>query len=180
MYSCGPPHMAKQKQDGQLEHTYNSSVRIRDVALKTCQKRWTIQRSDERGSGISMLAARHDDDDESNIRRMPSWYAVRSYLFVSSLITLIYQFLSFKGKELLQWSFHLLSVVEASHVREASNGSEQVIIRGILVRTIYWVWYQFNCLKFLEFIPETSTYENMAKLLTHPSTRVIKLNFKNI
>ena len=37
MYSYGPQHMAKQKQDNQLEHTY-SNVRIRDVALKTCQK----------------------------------------------------------------------------------------------------------------------------------------------
>ena len=33
------PQMAEQKQDGQLEHTYSSSVRIRDVVLKTCQKR---------------------------------------------------------------------------------------------------------------------------------------------
>ena len=39
MYSYGPPHMAKQKQDDQLEHTYSSYVRIRDVTLKTCQKR---------------------------------------------------------------------------------------------------------------------------------------------
>ena len=39
MYSYGPPHMAKQKQDDQLEHTYSSYVRILDVALKTCQKR---------------------------------------------------------------------------------------------------------------------------------------------
>ena len=39
MYSYGPPHMAKQKQDEQLEHTYSSYVRIRDIALKTCQKR---------------------------------------------------------------------------------------------------------------------------------------------
>ena len=34
MYFYGPPHMAEQKQDDQLEHTYSSSVRIRDVALK--------------------------------------------------------------------------------------------------------------------------------------------------
>ena len=31
------PHMAKQKQDVQLEHTYSSYVRIRNVVLKTCQ-----------------------------------------------------------------------------------------------------------------------------------------------
>ena len=62
MYSYGPPHIAKQKQDDQLEHTYSSYVRIRDVAPKTCQKRWMIGRSGERGSWISVLAVRHDDD----------------------------------------------------------------------------------------------------------------------
>ena len=64
MYSYGPPHMAKQKQDDQLEHTYGSYVRIRDVALKTYQKRWMIGRSGERGTEISVLAARHGDDDD--------------------------------------------------------------------------------------------------------------------
>ena len=56
--------MAEQKQDDQLEHTYSSYVRIQDVALKTRQKRWMIGRSGERVSGISVLAARHDDDDD--------------------------------------------------------------------------------------------------------------------
>ena len=64
MYSYGPPHMAVQKQDDQHEHTFSSYVRIRDVVLKTYQGRWTIGRSGERGSGISMLPARHDDDDD--------------------------------------------------------------------------------------------------------------------
>ena len=64
MYSYGPPYMAEQKQDDQLEHTYSSYVMIQDVALKTCQKRWTIGRSGERGLGISVLAARQDDDDD--------------------------------------------------------------------------------------------------------------------
>ena len=64
MYSYGPPHMADQKQDDLLEYTYSSYVRIRDVALKTCQRRLTIGRSGERGSEISVLAARHDDDDD--------------------------------------------------------------------------------------------------------------------
>ena len=45
MYSYGPPHMAKQKQDDQLEHTYSSYVRIQDVTLKTCLGRWMIGRS---------------------------------------------------------------------------------------------------------------------------------------
>ena len=64
MYSYGPPHMAKQKQDDQLKHTYSSYVGIRDVALKTCQERWMIGRSGERGSGISVLTAWHDDEED--------------------------------------------------------------------------------------------------------------------
>ena len=60
MYSCGPPHMANQKQDDQLEHSYSNYVMIRDVTLKTCRRRWMIGRRGERGSGISVLAARHD------------------------------------------------------------------------------------------------------------------------
>ena len=63
MYSYGPPHMAGQKQDDQLKHSFSSYV-IQDVALKTYQKRWTIGRSSEIGSEISVLAARHDDDDD--------------------------------------------------------------------------------------------------------------------
>ena len=53
------PMDSQKKQDDQLEHTFSSYVKIRDVALKNCQRRWTIGRSGERGSGISVLAARH-------------------------------------------------------------------------------------------------------------------------
>ena len=56
--------MAMQKQDDQHEHTFSSYVRIGDVVLMTCLRRWTIGRSGERGSGISVLPARHDDDDD--------------------------------------------------------------------------------------------------------------------
>ena len=66
MHSFGPLHRAEQKQDDQLEHTYSSYLRIRDVALKTCQGLSIIGRSGERGSGISVLAARHDDDDDDD------------------------------------------------------------------------------------------------------------------
>ena len=55
--------MAVQKQDDQHEHTFSSYVRIRDVVLKTCLGRWTIGKSGERGSGISVLPARYEDDD---------------------------------------------------------------------------------------------------------------------
>ena len=62
MYFYGPRHMAVQKQDDQLELTHGNYVRTQDVTLKTCRKWWMIGRSGEWGSGISVLAARHDDD----------------------------------------------------------------------------------------------------------------------
>ena len=49
-----------QRQDDQLEPTYISSVPIRDVALKTCLKQWTIGKGGENEFGISMLMGRHD------------------------------------------------------------------------------------------------------------------------
>ena len=64
MYSYGSPHTAAQKQDVQHEHTFSSYVRIQVVVLKTYLGRWTIGRSGERGSGISVLPARYDDDDD--------------------------------------------------------------------------------------------------------------------
>ena len=72
MYSYGPPHMAVQKQDDQHEHTFSSYVRIRDVVLKTYLGRWTIGRSGERGSGISVLPARYDDDFQNQLLRIKS------------------------------------------------------------------------------------------------------------
>ena len=94
MYSYGHPHMAGQKQDDQHDHTFSSYVRIQDVALKTFQRRWTIWKSGERGSGISQLAARHDDDDDDYCIRLlcnyplhlflhiaPTCYSLANYLF---------------------------------------------------------------------------------------------------
>ena len=62
------PHMAEQKQDDQHEHTFSNYVRIRDVVQKTCQRRWTIWKSGESGSEISMLPARHDVDDDDETK----------------------------------------------------------------------------------------------------------------
>ena len=57
------PSHGQAKAGDQLTPTYSSSVRIRGVALRTCRKRWTIGRGGERGSGISVLMARQDDDE---------------------------------------------------------------------------------------------------------------------
>ena len=58
MYSHGPPHMDGQKQDDQHEHTFSSYVRIRDVVLKTYQRRWTKGEVAKEGQGYPRL--RHD------------------------------------------------------------------------------------------------------------------------
>ena len=59
--------MDEQRQDAQLGPTYNSSVPIKDVALKTYRKRWMIERDGGRGSGRSVLIARHDGDDDNDV-----------------------------------------------------------------------------------------------------------------
>ena len=59
---------------GRLARTYSSYVRIRDGVLKTCPRRWTIGRSGERGPGISVLAARHDDDVSAMIKMWQSQF----------------------------------------------------------------------------------------------------------
>ena len=47
-----------------LTRPHDQNLTQRDVSLNTCQRRWMIGRCGERGSGISVLAARHDDDDD--------------------------------------------------------------------------------------------------------------------
>ena len=56
--------MDTQVYDNQQEFIYNSSVQTQDVGWKTCCKQWMIETIGERGSGKSMLAAQHNDDDD--------------------------------------------------------------------------------------------------------------------
>ena len=67
------PDMAVLKRDDQQEHTFINYERIRDVVRKTCLRRWTIGKSGERGSGISVLPARHDDDDDERYLKNASY-----------------------------------------------------------------------------------------------------------
>ena len=64
MYSCGPLHKDEQKKYDQIESTYSSSEPIRDVILKTYRKQWIIEKGGDKRSGISVLMARHDDQDD--------------------------------------------------------------------------------------------------------------------
>ena len=84
MYSYGSPHMAAQKQDDQLERTFSSYVRIQVVVLKTNLGRWTIGRSGERGSGISVLPARYDDDDDIlyTLGHIVNWVQIELYWII--------------------------------------------------------------------------------------------------
>ena len=56
--------MDEQRQDNQLEPTYNSSVPMQDITLKTYRKRRAIENGGGRGSGKSALMVRPDDDDD--------------------------------------------------------------------------------------------------------------------
>ena len=49
---------------GRPARTYSSYMRIRDVALKTCQRQWMKWR--ERVREVSVPVARHDDDDDDD------------------------------------------------------------------------------------------------------------------
>ena len=82
--------MDKQKQDNQLKPTYSSSVRIQDVAPRTYQKWWTIGRSGERRSGISVLEARHDDDYKPIPDNTEFTFMKKNYFAFSKQIPFIY------------------------------------------------------------------------------------------
>ena len=62
MYSYGPHHTDKQRQDNQIKPIYDSYVPIHDVAWGICRERWTIGTGDERRSGKTVLAVWYDDD----------------------------------------------------------------------------------------------------------------------
>ena len=102
------PHMAVQKQDDQHKHTFSSYVRIRDIVLKTCLGWWTIGRSGERGSGISVLPARHDDDDDNGTIINIHTYVISkvnlSLLFM--LIHFCFSFVIFPGFYLAFFFFY--------------------------------------------------------------------------
>ena len=49
-----------------IHHVQHLGVDTGYVALKTYRKRWTIERSGERGSESSVLMTQHDDDDDED------------------------------------------------------------------------------------------------------------------
>ena len=70
-------HMDEQRQDDQLEPTYNSSVAIQDVALKTYRKRWTTENGDGSESVRAAMVTWHDDDNNGvNVMFVIVWISV--------------------------------------------------------------------------------------------------------
>ena len=86
-YSGGPFHMNEQRQEDPLEPTHNSSLLIQDVALKTYQKRWTVEKGGGRGSERSVLMARHDDDDLWHINQCRWFMSNPLYTYVYEIYT---------------------------------------------------------------------------------------------
>ena len=68
------PAYGQSKAGRPAQHSYSSYVMIWDVTPKTCRRQWMIGRCGERGSGISMLAA-HDDHDDNNIQSLFEKYS---------------------------------------------------------------------------------------------------------
>ena len=56
--------MNEQRQDDQLETYIQQLCGIQNIALKTPLEQWTIRTGGKRGSGRSVLAARHDEDHD--------------------------------------------------------------------------------------------------------------------
>ncbi len=57
MYSYGPPHMAKQKQDDRLEHTYSSYVFANPAALQPEGRAEMVFLSDSNPRELAKVAA---------------------------------------------------------------------------------------------------------------------------
>ena len=67
MYSCGPVHMDVQRQDDQLEHTIQQLCADTGCNSEDLLEAMDDREGGERGPEISVLIARHDDDDISKI-----------------------------------------------------------------------------------------------------------------
>ena len=78
VYSGGPLHADEQELGDQQEPIHNSSLLMYDVSWKTCRERWTIETNGERGSGKSVLAARHNDDNIMVLPRQFRWIKIFS------------------------------------------------------------------------------------------------------
>ena len=62
---------------------------VQDIVLETSQEQWTIETGGEKGSGRSVMAARHDDDDlfakkliQARLKMLSTKIVKKSYIYV--------------------------------------------------------------------------------------------------
>ena len=65
MYTYEPPHMAEQKQDEQLGTYIQQLCEDTGCSPRHLPEPMNDRECDERVSGISVLAARHDEEDDT-------------------------------------------------------------------------------------------------------------------
>ena len=177
MFSYGPPHMAKQKQGNQLKPTYSSSVLIRDVALGTYQKRWTIRGSGKRGSGISVLVARQDDEmmmylhihylvqekltkNKHPLHPHMTWKAKENWQeikLIHSMLDLIkwIRFIDMKWPILTFLPFNLpcwqdIEYADCILCKRSKTSPTQKRLEGVLDMTLNCIWWWGTCSEYLE------------------------------
>ena len=109
VYSTAPADWADE-----LNSTTILLLQIGEDTLKTCQKRWMIGRNGERGPGMSVLVARHDDDDEG-------WYAFKQRNWIEPICFLRLFFFSSTWSVILQ---------------KLKSKSTQIFIHSLEIR--YW------------------------------------------
>ena len=97
--------MDEQRQDDQLEPIYNSPVLIQDIALKTSREQWAIEMGAKSGSGRSVLAAQHHDDDVEVKKSLTYKYA---YIQISYKVKLNIQGYIFSWFLTLHCTYHRL------------------------------------------------------------------------
>ena len=151
--------MAVQKQDDQYEHTFSNYVRIRDMAQKTCLRRWTIGKSGERGSGISVLPARHDDDDDDKstylfYSNQMSWLDITFLFYYYFTLTEFLQLSSFREVAYFYSAESLGSMSLFIHLYFYGQGLISFTFRAITIsvngrsRIIPWSNWNELCVRF--------------------------------
>ena len=87
--------------------TYNSTVLVQDVALKTYREWWTIEKGGGRGLGRSVLVAWQDNDDSKDHFIHLQW--IFRVNIVSNVFLYIHFFLC-----LFQWYINLWGLLNAN------------------------------------------------------------------
>ena len=141
MYSYRPRHMAKQKQDDQLELTYSSYVKKQDVTLKTCRRWWMIGRSGQRWSGISVLTAHDDDDDDIKLERPTKLDidAYKNYIYLHFYLITFYM-TRYRGLIFI----HLIKQKYYESKTPSNYLSNQFLLKPVRKLYALYTWYTFT------------------------------------